>query len=97
MNVVMMAALTKYNERQVRRHLVAIRSLIKDFAKDDNGKTRFTCEEAQDYFFFLRTIKKNRNLGLKEAAIALIKFKERKRIIREIESMLKVEIDGLLA
>jgi len=93
MNNTMMARMIQKTNRTVQRHLVIIRLVFPDFARDKNGNTYFTNKDAEEYFFILRMSKGKRVM---DGVIALIKLKERQQLLSKIDTIVKTENISLL-
>ncbi|MEE3806095.1 hypothetical protein V2H29_03930 [Lysinibacillus fusiformis] len=87
MNVKIISSLVQHNVRTTQEHLVDIREFIEDYATDSEGKNYFSELDAEAYFIMVKvTRKKNsKNQGIR----ALIEFLERRRILDDINRLLK--------
>jgi len=87
MNVKIISSLVQHNVRTTQDHLVEIRDFIEDFATDSEGNNYFSELDAEAYFIMVKVTRKKNSI--KQGIRALIEFIERRRILNDINHLLK--------
>ncbi|MGE6603330.1 hypothetical protein ACQKEY_16700 [Lysinibacillus fusiformis] len=87
MNVKIISSLVQHNVRTTQDHLVEIRDFIEDFATDSEGNNYFSELDAEAYFIMVKVTRKKNSI--KQGIRVLIEFIERRRILNDINHLLK--------
>ncbi|MGE7687624.1 hypothetical protein ACQKMI_00275 [Lysinibacillus sp. NPDC097214] len=88
MNVKIISSLVQHNVRTTQDHLVEIRDFIEDYATDSDGNNYFSELDAEAYFIMVKVTRQKNNI--KQGIRALIEFLERRRILNDINHLLKI-------
>lgn len=87
MKVKIISSLVQHNVRTTQDHLTEIRVFIENFATNEEGNNFFSQLDAEAYFIMVKVTREKNNVKL--GVRALIEFLERRRILNEINNLLK--------